>query len=162
MAVSIQETGRVAMSSLFANPMRSLLTSLGIIIGVVAVVGMSSMIEGLDRFFSEQLSDLGSETFYVQARPSVQIQVGGHSNETNWDDLTLDDMHAIGKNADSVELVSGTSTHIGVEIRYGGEKSNPNVILYGGDENLPRIQGMGLDAGRFIGRLDWALDRRCR
>ncbi len=154
MAVSIQETGRVAMSSLFANPMRSLLTSLGIIIGVVAVVGMSSMIEGLDRFFSEQLSDMGSETFYVQARPSVQIQVGGHSNETNWDDLTLDDMHAIGKNADSVELVSGSSTHFGVEIRYGGEKSNPNVMLYGGDENLPRIQGMGLDAGRFIGRLD--------
>ncbi len=154
MAVSIQETGRVAMSSLFANPLRTLLTSLGIIIGVVAVVGMSSMIEGLDRFFTEQLSDLGSETFYVQASPSIQIQVGGHSNETNWDDLTIDDMYAIRKNADSVELVSGSSTHFGVEIRYGGEKTNPNVILYGGDENLPLIQGLGLDVGRFFGPLD--------
>ncbi len=154
MAVSIRETGRVAMSSLFANPLRSLLTSLGIIIGVLAVVGMSSMIEGLDRFFSEQLSDLGSETFYIQTRPSVEIQVGGHSNETDWDELTLDDMYAIRKDADSVELVSGSSTHFGVEVRYGGEKTNPNVILYGGDENLPRIQGLDLEAGRFFGPLD--------
>ncbi|MFC1500392.1 ABC transporter permease [Candidatus Zixiibacteriota bacterium] len=154
MSVSIQETGRVAMSSLFTNPLRTLLTSLGIIIGVGAVVGMSSMIEGLDQFFTEQLSDLGSETFYVQARPSVQIQVGGHSNETDWDDLTIDDMTAIERNADSVEMVSGSSTHFGVEIRYGSEKSNPNVILYGGDEYLPRIQGLGLDAGRFFGPLD--------
>ncbi|MFC1559126.1 ABC transporter permease [Gemmatimonadota bacterium] len=154
MSLSIRETSRVAMVSLFANPLRTLLTSLGIIIGVVAVVGMSSMIEGLDRFFAEQLSDLGSETFYVQARPSIQIQVGGHSNETDWDELTIDDMTAIRRNADSVELVSGSSTHFGVELRYGGEKTNPNVILYGGDENLPRIQGLGLDAGRFFGPLD--------
>lgn len=152
--MSLNETGRVAATSLMANPLRSLLTTLGIIIGVVAVVGMSSMIEGLDQFVAEELSDLGSETFYVQARPNVEIQVGGHTNVSDWEELTLEDKEAVEKNAPSVEFISGYSTHFGVEVRYRGEKTNPNVMLHGGDEFLPRLQGLDLESGRFLGPID--------
>jgi len=61
MPLGIRETGRLAIFSLLANPLRSLLTSLGIIIGVLAVVGMSSLIEGLDRYVTAELSQVGSD-----------------------------------------------------------------------------------------------------
>ena len=160
MAVELRETSRVALSAIFAAPLRSLLTSLGIIIGVVAVVGMSSLIQGLRQYVEEQFSDVGSETFWVQARPGMEVQVGGHTNTRDWPDLTMADKDAVVEHVSSVEFASAYSQHFGVTVRYEGEKTNPNVFLYGTDENLPRIQGLGLDAGRYLTPLDEANRRQ--
>jgi putative ABC transport system permease protein len=154
MALEFRETVRVAFGALVATPLRSLLTSLGIIIGVLAVVGMSSLIQGLRVYVQQQLSDVGSETFYVQARPSMEVQVGGHSNARDWRDLELSDRDAIESDVPSAAFVSAYSTQFGIEVRYGGEKTNPNVLLYGADGFLPRIQGLDLESGRFLSQLD--------
>ena len=160
MAVELRETGKVAILAILSSPLRSLLTSLGIIIGVVAVVGMSSLIQGLRQYVEEQFSDVGSETFYVQARPSMEVQVGGHSNRKEWPDLELEDKKVVADNVTSIEFVAAYSTHFGVQVRYGSEKTNPNVFLYGADEYLPRIQGLNLDAGRYLTPLDEAKRRQ--
>ncbi len=160
MAVEFRETTRVAWDALVANPLRSLLTSLGIIIGVLAVVGMSSLIQGLSDYVQDELSEVGSEAFYVQARPSVEVRVGGHSNTRDWRDLELDDREAIERNVSSVAFVSAYSTQFGAEIRYGTEKTNPNVLLYGADGDLPRIQGLDLESGRFLSQIDDAQRRQ--
>jgi len=160
MAVEIRETGRVALTAIFSAPLRSLLTSLGIIIGVVAVVGMSSLIEGLRAYVEGEFSEVGSETFWVQARPGMEVQVGGHTNTRQWPDLTMEDKEAVVENVSSVEFASAYSQHFGVTVRYEGEKTNPNVFLYGADEYLPRIQGLGLDAGRYLTPLDEANRRQ--
>ena len=154
MAIGARESSKVALGAIFANPLRSLLTCLGIIIGVLAVVGMSSMIQGLRQYVEEQFSDVGSDTFYVQARPSVEVQIGGHSDTRDWPELELADKLAVENDVTSLEFVSAYSTHFGVEVRHGGEKTNPNVFLYGADEYLPRIQGLGLEAGRYFTRID--------
>ena len=154
MAIGMKESGKVAFGAILANPLRSLLTCLGIIIGVLAVVGMSSLIQGLKQYVEEQFSDVGSETFYVQARPSVEVQVGGHTDTRNWPELVLEDKLAVERDATSIEFVSAYSTFFGVQVRYEREKTNPNVFLYGTDEYLPRIQGLGLDAGRYFTGLD--------
>ncbi len=160
MAVEFRETTRVAWDALVANPLRSLLTSLGIIIGVLAVVGMSSLIQGLSDYVQDELSEVGSEAFYIQARPSVEVRVGGHSNTRDWRDLELDDREAIERNVSSVAFVSAYSTQFGAEIRYGTEKTNPNVLLYGADGDLPRIQGLDLESGRFLSQIDDAQRRQ--
>lgn len=154
MPIGVKETVRLAVNSLIANPLRTMLTSLGIIIGVLAVVGMSSLIEGLNKYVTAELSEIGSETFYIQSNPSVEIRVGGHSNRQEWEDLTLEDKRALEANSPSILFVSAYSTLFGVEVRFGGEKTNPNVLLYGADQYLPRVQGLGLDAGRFLAPID--------
>lgn len=154
MRVELRETGRVALDAILASPMRSLLTSLGIIIGIVAVVGMSSLIEGLREFVQEQFAGVGSDTFYVQARPSMEVHVGGESTGRDWPDLELEDKEWVEENAPSALFVSAYSTHFGAQVRYGGEKTNPNVLVYGADEHLPAIQGMDLESGRFLTALD--------
>jgi len=63
--VSVFETIRIALSAIWANRLRSILTLLGVIIGVTSVITIISAIEGLMASFEEQVSSLGPSTFIV-------------------------------------------------------------------------------------------------
>ncbi|MBA65277.1 MAG: ABC transporter [Candidatus Marinimicrobia bacterium] len=55
----------ISLSSVFANKTRSILTALGIIIGVVSVTMMGTLISGLDKTFENSMSWLGKDILYV-------------------------------------------------------------------------------------------------
>ena len=55
----------ISLSAVFANKTRSMLTALGIIIGVVSVTMMGTLISGLDRTFENSMSWLGKDILYV-------------------------------------------------------------------------------------------------
>ena len=59
------ENFKISLSSVFANKTRSLLTALGIIIGVLSVTLMGTLISGLDRSFEGSMSMLGRDILYV-------------------------------------------------------------------------------------------------
>ena len=59
------ETFYISLSAVFANKTRSMLTALGIIIGVVSVTMMGTLISGLDRTFENSMSWLGKDILYV-------------------------------------------------------------------------------------------------
>src|SRR5262249_38860176 len=60
---------RLSLGTFVSNPLRSLLTLLGIVIGVTTVIAMMSMIEGLRIKVNRDLSQLGANTFQVQKMP---------------------------------------------------------------------------------------------
>ena len=64
--IAIVDTTRAAVRTLAAHKLRSALTLLGIVIGVVAVVAMAAAIEGLRRKIHEDLAQLGTGVFQVQ------------------------------------------------------------------------------------------------
>ena len=59
------ESFHISLSAVFANKTRSMLTALGIIIGVVSVTMMGTLISGLDRTFENSMSWLGKDILYV-------------------------------------------------------------------------------------------------
>ncbi len=63
--MNLFEALRIAWSSMFVNKFRSLLTMLGIIIGVGAVVGMLAIGNGLSNFFNSQFDKIGVGVFYI-------------------------------------------------------------------------------------------------
>jgi putative ABC transport system permease protein len=63
------ESLRIAFAQIRANKMRSALTALGVIIGIVAVTLMGTAINGIDRGFQNSLSMLGDDILYVQKWP---------------------------------------------------------------------------------------------
>ncbi len=63
--MSFYESVRVAMLALAANKLRSVLTMLGIIIGVSAVIALMSIGRGVEKFFVEQFTSLGTNLLYV-------------------------------------------------------------------------------------------------
>src|SRR5437868_1356913 len=65
-ATEILEGARISFSSLMANKMRSALTTIGIVIGIVTVTLMSTAIRGINEAFKQSISILGSDVLYVQ------------------------------------------------------------------------------------------------
>ena len=61
----------IALQSLRANKLRSLLTVLGILIGVSSVVAVVAITEGLDRYMSERVLELGTKAFRLQRMPDI-------------------------------------------------------------------------------------------
>ncbi|MFN3241624.1 MAG: ABC transporter permease [Planctomycetota bacterium] len=64
--MNVVEATRLAVESIWANRLRSFLTLLGVIIGIAAIVATAAVIEGLNKYVADKLSDLGSGTFTVQ------------------------------------------------------------------------------------------------
>jgi putative ABC transport system permease protein len=64
--LNVVEAARLAVESIWANRLRSFLTLLGVIIGIAAIVATAAVIEGLNKYVADKLSDLGQGTFTVQ------------------------------------------------------------------------------------------------
>lgn len=64
-----EENARIAMEQLWVHKVRSLLTALGVIIGIIAVTLMGTAIKGIDKGFSDSLDMLGQDIFYVERWP---------------------------------------------------------------------------------------------
>ena len=64
--MNVIEATRLAMESIWANRLRSFLTLLGVIIGIASIVSTYAVIEGLNKYVEEKLSNLGSGVFTVQ------------------------------------------------------------------------------------------------
>src|SRR4029450_4517290 len=103
--IALWDNVRLAVGTLAANPLRSLLTLLGIVIGVTTVITMMALIEGLRIKVNNDLSQLGANTFQVSKWPMGFGRV-------NWQkyakrkDLTLEDLRAIQESCPSVGVVS--------------------------------------------------------
>jgi putative ABC transport system permease protein len=65
-AIHVREGATIAFQSLRTNKLRSLLTILGVIIGITAIMAMISIIEGLNRSMKAQLASLGTDVLYIR------------------------------------------------------------------------------------------------
>lgn len=95
---------KIAIDALSRNKARSLLTMLGIIIGVSSVIAMVSLGQGAQKQVEEQISSMGTNMLIVQAgsQRTAGVRGGAGSNTT----LTPEDLEAIGREARSVAAVS--------------------------------------------------------
>lgn len=121
--ISITETGRISFRALMANKMRSTLTMLGIIIGVMAVIMMFAIGSGANRQISERFSSMGSNMIMV--RPGADQGPGGvRSGSVNT--LTADDAAAIGSECSAVAYAAPVFGGSG-QIVYGNQNWSTSV-----------------------------------
>src|SRR5467141_1742525 len=67
--IELAESFRIAFTQIRAHKMRSILTALGVIIGIIAVTLMGSAIGGIEIGFERSLSVIGDDIFYVEEWP---------------------------------------------------------------------------------------------
>ena len=101
--MQLKEILRQSLQSFVAHKLRATLTTLGIIIGVLAVVAMQTFIQGLNDKVSQELGKIGSNLFYVQKMPAVVLDLSKYRNRKN---ITLDHARVLERNATLVNLVS--------------------------------------------------------
>ena len=142
----------MALDTLRANKLRSSLTILGVSVGVVTVIFMVSIIQGLNRAFADQIESLGSNTIFVSKfEPSFGRPPG--PEEIHRKDLTMDDAEALRREAPSIAGVSPVHRMIAATVRYQ-DKQTDTPILFGVTPYYEFVQSQYVASGRFIGDID--------
>jgi len=148
--MDFSESFIMALSSLKAHKLRSILTTLGIIIGVTTVITMMSLTEGLKKSVEEELSVLGSDTFYVDKFPAIITSGKQWREYSRRKDLTYQDAQAIQEVCPSVKTVAADITlYPGEMIKYRGE-STDRVPIWGVTETYLQVYSYYVEWGRFI------------
>jgi putative ABC transport system permease protein len=131
------EAIRIAAASLFANKLRSLLTVLGILIGVSSVVAVVAIIDGLDRYIAERVLELGTKSFSLQKFPDIITSFQQFLEMNRRKDVTLQDLEAVRAGCDLCSEV-GAQVFTRRNAKWG-RTTQSDVLVAGITENIPRI-----------------------
>lgn len=142
-----------ALQQLRANRMRSVLTTLGIVIGIGTVILIVSVLEGFRGAIESDLNVLGANTFQVQ-RYDPNAGFSGHGRREQRKILRKELADAVRERAPSVKFVGAENWDFGEVITYKGEKTNPNVNVSGGTPEFTINNGYFVADGRFINDRD--------
>jgi len=151
--MDLHESLWMAIESIRANKARAILTTIGIVFGVLAIIAMQTLVQGFNKRVGKELSIIGSSTFYVQKYPA--IQTGRISSDIrNRKDITMKEVQAIEERATLIKLVSPDDDQFGITIKYKGRHTNPTVLAKAGNEYWALVSGYMLKEGRFITKDD--------
>jgi len=149
--MNLRESAGIALTALRANKLRSFLTLLGTIIGVMSVIAVLSFVEGLNRFVSDKLLASGSNVFWVDKFGFITSQEE-FEQVRDRPDITVEDADALRGRVSHARLVvamaSGTVT-----ARYRN-KDLKAVQLRGRSPGYEVIDDLTLAAGRQLGEVD--------
>jgi len=143
------DTVGMALGTIRANTLRSGLTVLGVVIGITAIVGMSSVIRGFDESFRDMIRQLGPGTIIIER---AGLGSAGSSLDRRAlmkrPNLTVEDAAAIEADVPDVEAVDAW---VGGSQRmfYGGERTQ-SMSIVGSTERLPDVNFLKVEQGRFF------------
>ena len=144
---------QIAWRGLVSNKLRSLLTMLGVIIGVAAVIVMISISAGTEKAIRDQITSLGSNLIYVQG-----AMTRGGPGQAPSGGLVYDDTFAI---ADSVNGVASVDVQQNSqETVKAGDMTLEDIVIQGTLTGFPSVRDMTLASGRYFTQED--IDRKNR
>ena len=147
--MNLREIGegiRMAIGSLRMHKVRAILTTLGIIIGVMTVITIISLIQGLNRAVSKQIAGLGANVFYVQKYPWFAGEEWfEYRNRKN---LSIEDAQAIAELCPSVENVAPV-LYSGKVIKFK-DRSTERVDIRATTPSHQDVSNTTVERGRFF------------
>ena len=147
--MNVIESFQIALRALAANKLRSVLTMLGIIIGVGAVIALVAAGAGAQAQVAERFTSLGSNLLVVS--PGMSFFRGVSQGSSSAQSLTIDDVDAISALASAVAAVAPEySTQSTVVYR----SKNTRTSIYGVTAEYLTVRNYHVERGRFIDALD--------
>jgi putative ABC transport system permease protein len=145
--MNYKENIAVALQSIAGNRLRTSLTSLIIAIGIMALVGILTAIEGIKQYTNDAFSSMGANSFTIRNRGGG-IRFGGGRGKV-YPAIRYEEADRFKKTFKIPALISvNTYASQQATAKYGNLKTNPNIAVLGADENYLSTGGYKLAAGR--------------
>ncbi len=149
------ENVRIAVQSMRSNILRTVLTVMIIAIGITALVGILTAIESIKTSITKEFTVLGANTFSITSQ-GMRVQIGNQRLRTkNYSYISYYEAKEFKESFDfpataSISVVStGTAT-----LKYGSEKTNPNINVRGIDTDYLYTSGYEVEKGRAFSEDD--------
>jgi putative ABC transport system permease protein len=140
------ESARLALAALWANKLRSILTLIGMIIGVATIIAIVSLITGMNQYVAAEISTLGATTFMMDREGIIT------SDEQWWErsrrpKIQMQDVYAIEQGCGSCEMVGARS--LTFRSAKAGNKHIDDVFIMGSTANFPSIVDFEIENGHY-------------
>lgn len=157
----LKESYFMAMNAIRANKLRSSLTLLGIVIGIFSIISVMTAIGVLQSAIEDGVMQLGANTFQIQKFPPGGPGGGGHQRWRfrNRKDITYEQALAVRENATFAEAVGVEIWDFGKMVTWRGEKTNPNVTIFGENPDGVKTNNWIIEYGRGLSESDLELSR---
>jgi len=151
MTTLVKENIKISLDSIRSHLLRSILTVMIIAFGIMALVGILTSIDAIKYYLTENFTMMGANTFTIRNR-SMRVQMGNHNSlprnyrAITWEEaMDFKESYTFPAFTSVFTFASHTAT-----LKYGSEKTNPNVPVVGSDENYVITSGNEIESGRNI------------
>ena len=149
MASLLTENIKISLSSIRSQLLRTVLTVLIIAIGITALVGILTAIDSIKQSINNNFTSMGANTFTIRNR-EMSIRIGKNGKRPKrFRNITYDEAIAFKNQFQFPSFTSVSTMASGAStVRYLSKKTNPNIQVFGGDENYVVTSGYDLQSGR--------------
>jgi putative ABC transport system permease protein len=144
--MELKEAAKLALQSLWANKLRSILTLLGVVIGVASVIAVVTLVNGANRYVATKVNIYGADVFTIAKRPPVITSYEEWEKYQKRRDIRLDDYKFIAANCQRCTLVGAQQTTTGAVVY--GKQSSKDTNLRGLTWTMPELQNINIAQGR--------------
>lgn len=148
--MGIKENIRIALQSIKGNKLRTVLTALIISIGIMALVGILTSIDGIKKSINENFASMGANSFSIRNREGSGIRIGGKGKRPKRYpiiDIRQAEEFKASFNFPATVSISTFADFVATA-KYGNKKTNPNLLIIGADEGYMLTSGNKLTKGR--------------
>ena len=156
----LRESLQMALNAIRTSKLRSVLTLLGIAVGVFSIISVMTAVGVLKNSIEEGMMQLGANTFQVQKYPAFNTGPDAHRRFRNRKDITLEQATQVREKATLAAAVGLEVWQFGKVLVWNGEKTNPNFQI--GGENIDGLvtNDWVVEVGRSFNAQDLDMARR--
>jgi putative ABC transport system permease protein len=151
--MNISEAIRIALLSLWANKLRSVLTLLGVVIGVSAVIAVVTFVNGINGYVAEKIFNLGADVFIVGKMANVITDADQFIEGNKRKDVDMDLYHAVAEGCTACKVVGADVRNFNGKVIYGTENSKDTWVR-GWTPTMQRIYDLDVVMGRPLNDAD--------
>ncbi|MFZ0308993.1 MAG: ABC transporter permease [Candidatus Sulfotelmatobacter sp.] len=151
--MNIAEAIRIALQSLWVNKLRSVLTLLGVVIGVAAVIAVVTFVSGVNDYVAQKVFNLGADVFIVFKVSPAVTNVDHFLEGEKRKDLTMEDYQAVAEACRHCEYIGAVVRNESGHVKYA-EQSISDTSVRGITPSMAPIYDTDLSAGRMVNETD--------
>jgi len=151
--MNTSEAVRIALLSLWANKLRSVLTLLGVVIGVAAVIAVVTFVNGINAYVAERIFRLGADVFVVSKMSPVITSADQLLQAEKRKDITIDEFRAVEEGCKHCQYVAASVTWPNGKVKYA-QQSSSDTFIRGWTPGMAPIYDLELTAGRALTQSD--------
>jgi putative ABC transport system permease protein len=146
------EAIRIALQSLWANKLRSVLTLLGVVIGVGAVIAVVTFVSGINDYVAKKIFNLGADVFIASKMSQVETNVDRYLRAEKRKNLDMEDYEAVRRACRHCDYVGALMTGTG-RVKHN-EQSIEDTTVQGLTPSTAVILDTDLTSGRMVNETD--------